>query len=460
MQSTIEDSYTEPVQARPAPLDAPEEPSQILPFLWIGSLKNAKDAKFLIDTNITHILNCSTFNYSHEFIDAKNYLQFQILDSEDQRISDLFEKSTEFLKSAWLLYEDTNGKQGSCLVHCQAGISRAPSFTIAYIMNHRSMNFQSAFDFVKKRRSWIDPNIAFCAELQAYDKSRNILTKDNNLHHSRTSINSKNRLEPIADYCKKHNNNPNNKKPKRPKFLKVRAALCMHTGKNSGEHHLMSGDIKSPGTLSNTSSKSNKVSYLACFGKQSRKFPDELPLQESTTKEPKSKSSTIQSNNTTTSETEKLTDAIEPVKEPSSSSFCGMGPGAKSAYKGIRRKMLKLPLVRHTDNKFPEVEKCDQPCNNPNVLKPESDILVSRSQNSSIKVSEGVTSGTVTPSIGTPLSKKGGSVKSNIDDTVAEECFINAACKDDGTPTGNFSSTNPFKMDVEENLTKLVNISY
>jgi protein-tyrosine phosphatase len=47
------------------------------------------------------------------------------------------------------------------LVHCQAGISRSAISIITWLMKYKQMSYDEAYQFVKKRRPIIAPNIYF-----------------------------------------------------------------------------------------------------------------------------------------------------------------------------------------------------------------------------------------------------------------------------------------------------------
>ena len=66
---------------------------------------------------------------------------------------------------------------GECvLVNCMAGISRSATIVIAYLMTKQNLTFQEAFNFVKSKRSIINPNESFITQLIEYD---NYLYKKN-----------------------------------------------------------------------------------------------------------------------------------------------------------------------------------------------------------------------------------------------------------------------------------------
>ena len=162
--------YREPVHVCPAPIDAPKEASQILPFLWLGSLENANDPQFLSQNQITHVLNVCTFEEKSDLIPPENYLNISILDSFDAKVGHHLPAANSFLRAAYDLYEDTNGRNGTTLIHCHSGISRAATFTVAFIMVHKKFGWERALSYVRQRRAHINPNLNFCGQLTQYEK--------------------------------------------------------------------------------------------------------------------------------------------------------------------------------------------------------------------------------------------------------------------------------------------------
>ena len=67
--------------------------------------------------------------------------------------------------------EEACSSGGKVLVHCQAGVSRSPTITIAYLMRRTRMNMADAYKFVKHQRSIISPNFNFLGQLMEFEKS-------------------------------------------------------------------------------------------------------------------------------------------------------------------------------------------------------------------------------------------------------------------------------------------------
>ena len=83
----------------------------------------------------------------HEFYPEDfEYANIEIDDDERENIFKYFYTCINFIE-----------KSKICFVHCQAGMSRSASIVIAYVMYKLKLKFEEAFDYVKKRREYINP---------------------------------------------------------------------------------------------------------------------------------------------------------------------------------------------------------------------------------------------------------------------------------------------------------------
>lgn len=64
---------------------------------------------------------------------------------------------------------DEGRKSGCVLVHCNAGISRAASIIIGYLMKTEKMSFSDGFWYVKGKRPVVHPNAGFVDQLRDYE---------------------------------------------------------------------------------------------------------------------------------------------------------------------------------------------------------------------------------------------------------------------------------------------------
>lgn len=150
-------SVTETYQKK---IDAyPKGVTQVLDYLYIGSIKDAGDLDLLKSLNIGKIINV-TIEGSSFFPDEFEYLRIAILDRSDQEIRSHFEQCFEFIKNR-------NGK--NVLVHCMFGKSRSASVIIAYLMKYYNKTLKESFYHLYERRK-IKPNSSFMKALIELEK--------------------------------------------------------------------------------------------------------------------------------------------------------------------------------------------------------------------------------------------------------------------------------------------------
>ncbi|XP_035229462.1 dual specificity protein phosphatase 19-like isoform X2 [Stegodyphus dumicola] len=135
--------------------------SLVVQGLILGSQDVAMELKILEDFNVTHILNVG-YKIPNYFESKFIYKNVEVLDDPSTDIRKFFDGCFEFI--------DDGRQEGCTLVHCNAGVSRAPTIVIAYLMKKYHMKLKEAYALVKSVRSNIRPNDGFMKVLEEYDK--------------------------------------------------------------------------------------------------------------------------------------------------------------------------------------------------------------------------------------------------------------------------------------------------
>ena len=129
--------------------------SQITKRIFLGNELDAKNYDLLKYHNISYIVNSAKKQinyYENEF----EYIHTLLTD---------YAKS-DLIKHMYKVLSFMNKRRGKYLVHCHFGKSRSSSFVIAYLMYKKKWRYKKAYDYVKKRRNFIEPNIGFKKQLQ------------------------------------------------------------------------------------------------------------------------------------------------------------------------------------------------------------------------------------------------------------------------------------------------------
>ena len=131
--------------------------NEITPQLYLGNNESAKNKEMLLQMEITHILVVGF--YLHEYYpDTFTYKTIEIEDNDKEQLIPLLIPAFEFIERA-----------EKCLVHCRAGISRSSSIVIAYIMFVGKLSYEEARKYVSSKRSEIEPNENFEAQLKNFE---------------------------------------------------------------------------------------------------------------------------------------------------------------------------------------------------------------------------------------------------------------------------------------------------
>ncbi|XP_016415402.1 dual specificity protein phosphatase 22-B-like isoform X2 [Sinocyclocheilus rhinocerous] len=137
--------------------------NKVLPDLYLGNFKDARDRAQLARNNITHIL--SIHDTAAPILQEMTYLCIPAADSPTQNLVQHFEKSIKFMHESRL-------KGEGCLVHCLAGVSRSVTLVVAYLMTVTTLGWQEALAAVKVARPCASPNMGFQNQLQEFESSQ------------------------------------------------------------------------------------------------------------------------------------------------------------------------------------------------------------------------------------------------------------------------------------------------
>uniref|UniRef100_A0A0K0DIT2 protein-tyrosine-phosphatase n=1 Tax=Angiostrongylus cantonensis TaxID=6313 RepID=A0A0K0DIT2_ANGCA len=143
---------------------ANDGPTQIFPFMYLGSQNDAANTEQMKKRGITHVVNLSIgCPRASSITSDENFLRIPVNDSYQEKLSPYFERAWEFLERV--------RKSGNVvLIHCLAGISRSPTLAISYVMRYLNMSSEDAYKLVKEKRPSISPNFNFMGQLLEYEQ--------------------------------------------------------------------------------------------------------------------------------------------------------------------------------------------------------------------------------------------------------------------------------------------------
>ncbi|CAH1238871.1 DUSP19 [Branchiostoma lanceolatum] len=137
--------------------------AKIRPGLFLGSQDVTVRPELLRSNNVTHVLNVAAGVETEIFPDAFTYKHVPILDLPETNITEFFPECFAFIYSGVT--------SGGVFVHCNAGVSRAVSIVVGYLMTTQGLNFEDAYGQVKEIRSSARPNDGFMKQLKDYKPS-------------------------------------------------------------------------------------------------------------------------------------------------------------------------------------------------------------------------------------------------------------------------------------------------
>ncbi|KAF6002598.1 dual specificity phosphatase 19 [Cyanidiococcus yangmingshanensis] len=136
----------------------------ILPYLYVGSERDAADWCFLQEARITHVLIVGSELKPH-FPGAFCYEHIPVLDSVDEHLDCVYSSIFAFID------QSRRNPDSVILAHCYAGTSRSVSAVLAYLV-YSGWTLAAAWELVRERRSVSRPNAGFWRQLMSYEWQR------------------------------------------------------------------------------------------------------------------------------------------------------------------------------------------------------------------------------------------------------------------------------------------------
>ncbi|XP_010882412.1 dual specificity protein phosphatase 22-B [Esox lucius] len=134
--------------------------NKVLPDLYLGNFKDARDREQLARNNITHIL--SIHDSAAPILPEMTYLCISAADLPTQNLMQHFKQSIMFMHESRL-------KGEGCLVHCLAGVSRSVTLVVAYVMTVTGLGWKETLAAVRAARPCASPNLGFQRQLEEFE---------------------------------------------------------------------------------------------------------------------------------------------------------------------------------------------------------------------------------------------------------------------------------------------------
>jgi len=141
--------------------DSTFEATQICPNLWVGDLRSPCNKESLKEHNIEMIVSAvygATAHYPFHF----TYEKANLRDIEDEDILQDIQRLLPEIRQQIL-----NNK--GVLVHCMQGASRSATIVAAYLIKYHDMTADEALEYMKSKRSCVNPNQGYRDQLKQFE---------------------------------------------------------------------------------------------------------------------------------------------------------------------------------------------------------------------------------------------------------------------------------------------------
>ena len=138
------------------------EATQIVENLWVGDIRSPCNKVSLKDNNIDMIVSAVYGAMAHHPFDF-NYEKANLRDVSSENILAEIDRLLPEIRK-----EILDGK--GVLVHCMQGASRSVTIVAAYLIRYHGMTSTQALDFMKRKRSCVNPNQGYRDQLDHYEE--------------------------------------------------------------------------------------------------------------------------------------------------------------------------------------------------------------------------------------------------------------------------------------------------
>ena len=139
------------------------EATEIMKYLWVGDLRSGCSTLESFKERDIQLVVSAVYGCSARFPFEMNYVKANLLDKNGEDISDDIERIIPIIDNYI-----SSGK--SVLIHCMAGKSRSVTIAAAYLMKYQNMNANEALEFIRDKRSFIDPNQGYLNQLNIFEE--------------------------------------------------------------------------------------------------------------------------------------------------------------------------------------------------------------------------------------------------------------------------------------------------
>ena len=151
----------------------------IINGLYIGNIIDAHNLSFIVDNNISSILNCTEDEPFHQFFSISanndNLLRIPIKDSRDDenmnKFLELLDNGVEFI------HRNKNIHKRNVYVHCYWGLMRSATVIAAYLIKYEGYSVENAIQYIKNCRPYSFSSIYNFSEI--LHKYQNIIENNN-----------------------------------------------------------------------------------------------------------------------------------------------------------------------------------------------------------------------------------------------------------------------------------------